>query len=89
MSPIVSIVAIFSDFFYLETTPEMRDVFAKILKISQNAGFPHDSGTVDMYVIKRASSVCDQVRHIRTRVLFRNVVNLTRQVTRTRATHRI
>ena len=34
------IIAIFSDFFYFEIKPEMRDVLAKMWEIRQNAGFP-------------------------------------------------
>ena len=35
-----TIIAIFSDFWYLEIKPEMRDVVAKMQEVSQNAGFP-------------------------------------------------
>ena len=34
------IIAIFSDFFYFEKKPEMRDVLAKMRETSQIAGFP-------------------------------------------------
>ena len=53
MSPYTAtIIGIFSDFWYFEIKPEMRDVLAKMRECGKYAkmrDFPHDCGTVDTY----------------------------------------